>query len=92
MKTIRALRQEQGWTQLEFANRLGVTPATVFNWERGRHEPKATQLRAMARAFGVSMDDIDFGGDREGDPAARTSRAASPEAPLLGGRRGTRSS
>jgi transcriptional regulator with XRE-family HTH domain len=66
VKTIRALRQERGWTQLEFANRLGVTPATVFNWERGKYEPKASQLRAMARAFGVSMDDIDFeGGDRE---------------------------
>ncbi len=67
MKTIRALRQERGWTQLELANRLGVTPATVFNWERGKYEPKALQLRAMARVFGVSMDDIDFegGGDRE---------------------------
>jgi len=60
MRTIRELRQERGWTQLELANHLGVTPATVFNWERGRHEPKASQLRAMARLFGVSMDVIAF--------------------------------
>lgn len=68
MKTVRALRQELGWTQLELANRLGVTPATVFNWERGKYEPKASQLRSMARVFGVSMDEIDFGAK----PAAQT--------------------
>ena len=62
MRTIRELRQERGWTQLELANAIGVTPVTVFNWERGRHEPKASQLRALARAFGVSMDEVDFGG------------------------------
>jgi transcriptional regulator with XRE-family HTH domain len=45
---------------------IGVTPATVFNWERGRHEPKASQLRALARHFGVSMDEIDFESPLEG--------------------------
>ena len=58
MKTIRELREGRGWTQLELANKLGVTPATVYNWERGRYEPSASKLRAIARAFGVSMDDI----------------------------------
>jgi transcriptional regulator with XRE-family HTH domain len=45
---------------------IGVTPATVFNWERGRHEPKASQLRALARHFGVSMDEIDCESPLEG--------------------------
>ncbi len=70
MKTIRELREERGWTQLDLANRLGVTPATVYNWERGKYEPKASQLRALARAFGVSMDEIDFEGDARGKYAA----------------------
>jgi transcriptional regulator with XRE-family HTH domain len=60
MKTIRQLREARGWTQLDLAYRVGVTPATVYNWERGRYEPKASQLRALARVFEVSMDDIDF--------------------------------
>ncbi len=60
MKTIRELRTERGWSQLELANRAGVTPSTIYNWERGRFEPKATQLRAVARAFGVSSDDIEL--------------------------------
>lgn len=58
MRTIRQLREARGWTQLDLANQLKVTPATVYNWERGRYEPSASKLRAIAQAFGVSMDDI----------------------------------
>jgi transcriptional regulator with XRE-family HTH domain len=63
MKTIRQLREVAGLTQLEVAYKLGVTPATVSNWERGVYEPKVTQLRAMARLFDVRMDDIELVGD-----------------------------
>jgi transcriptional regulator with XRE-family HTH domain len=58
MKTIRQLREERGWTQLELANRLEVTPATVYNWERGKYEPTASKFRQIAHVFEVSMDDI----------------------------------
>lgn len=58
MKTIRELREERGWTQLQLAIKLGVTPVTIYNWERGRYEPKVSQFRSLAREFGVSMDDI----------------------------------
>ncbi len=60
MKTIRELREERGLTQLQVAIGIGVTPATVYNWERGKFEPKASQLRALAQFFNVSMDAIDF--------------------------------
>jgi transcriptional regulator with XRE-family HTH domain len=59
-KTIRELREDAGLTQLQLANKIGVTPSAVYNWERGRNEPKASQLRTMARLFGVSMDVINF--------------------------------
>src|SRR5688572_25873699 len=71
MQTIQELRKSRGWTQLQLANTLGVTPVTVYNWERGRHEPKASQLRALAKVFGVSMDEIDFEG--QGKPAGEGS-------------------
>ncbi len=58
MKTIRQLREECGETQLQLAIALGVTPATVYNWERGKYEPTASMFRRIARAFGVSMDAI----------------------------------
>lgn len=65
MKTVQELRTERGWTQLELANRLGVTPVTVYNWERGRHVPSAAQVRALAREFGVCMEEVDFDGPYE---------------------------
>ncbi len=70
MKTIRQLREEQNWTQLEVAFKLGVTPATVSNWERGIYEPKASQLRAIARLFGVPMDDVLLVGEETQEKAA----------------------
>jgi transcriptional regulator with XRE-family HTH domain len=69
MKTIRELREERGWSQFELAVRAGVTPGTVGNWERGKTEPKATQLRRLAEVFGVTMDGIEIL-DREGKVAA----------------------
>ena len=57
-RTIRELRNQHAWTQVELANRLGVTPSTVYNWEHGNWEPRASQLRQLAAAFGVRMDDI----------------------------------
>ncbi len=59
-KTIRQLREERGWTQLELANRLGVTPATIYTWERDRNEPRASQFRKLADLFGVPMDAIEI--------------------------------
>jgi len=45
---------------VELAAALGVSLATVYNWEAGKFEPRASQLRALANLFGVSMDVIDF--------------------------------
>ncbi len=60
MKTIRQLREEKGWTQLDLAYHLKVTPGTVYAWESGRSEPRVSQLRALARLFGVSSDEIEL--------------------------------
>ena len=60
MQTIRELRERAGLTQAQLAARIGVTVGTVSGWERRINEPRASQLRALARVFGVSMDVIDF--------------------------------
>lgn len=58
MKTIRELRVERGWTQLELANRLGLVPSTIHKWEVRGTVPDVRQYRALANVFGVSMEDI----------------------------------
>ncbi len=60
MKTIRELREDSGLTQLQLAVKIGVTPASIYNWESGRYQPRIKQLRDLASAFGVSSDDISF--------------------------------
>ncbi len=59
-KTIREWRKEKGWTQAELAYHAGVAPSSVYNWESGRFEPRASQLRDLAAALGVKMDDIEL--------------------------------
>jgi transcriptional regulator with XRE-family HTH domain len=58
LETIRQARERRGWTQLQVAIQLGLTPVTIYNWERGRSEPRVSQFRLLARLLGVSMDDL----------------------------------
>ena len=60
MKSLRTLREAKGLTQAQLANAVGVAPSSVYNWERGKFEPRASQLRELARVLGVRMDEIDF--------------------------------
>lgn len=60
MQTIKQLRESRGMSPVQLAAALKVSLATVYNWESGKFEPRASQLRALARLFGVSMDAIDF--------------------------------
>ena len=50
----------EGATQLELAIAVSVTPVMFYNWERGKYEPEASQVRAITQFFGVSMDEIVF--------------------------------
>jgi transcriptional regulator with XRE-family HTH domain len=46
---IKAARYRQGWTQSEFAARLGVRPSTVCRWEAGSSAPSdENKLRIAA--------------------------------------------
>lgn len=60
MKTIRQLREERSMSPVQLAAHLDTSLATIYNWESGKYEPRASQLRAIARLFDVSMDDIVF--------------------------------
>lgn len=56
---IAALRVNKGLTQSEMANQLGVTTATVSNWERGQRMNLSNLVR-VAEFFKVPLDDIDL--------------------------------
>ena len=57
-KNIKELRLERGLTQLELANKIGVTQGAVYFWEKGINEPTAGYLIAMAKIFSVTVDEL----------------------------------
>lgn len=44
--------------QKEWASALGVSNATVINWEKGNTEPSLSVLRKMSELSGIPMDFI----------------------------------
>ena len=54
-KRIKQLRADRGWSQQEFANRMGVTRSAVGNWEQGLREPDYTTLERVADLFNCEM-------------------------------------
>ncbi len=53
---IRNLRKEQGLTQEELAEQLGVTFQAVSKWENDSGLPDISQIVPLATVFGVSTD------------------------------------
>lgn len=50
---LAALRQERGWTQVELAERLGVTVKMVTYYEREATNPTAKTVAKLAEVFSV---------------------------------------
>ena len=55
---VRALREAKGWTQLELAERMGVSRKTVNTIENNVFAPSALVALKMARAFSTSVEEI----------------------------------
>ena len=52
------LRKLHGMTQEDLADAVGVTRQSVAQWESGKTCPNLTQSKAIADAFGVTLDDL----------------------------------
>lgn len=53
---FKQLREENGLSQIELGNRLGVTQQSVFAWEHGKTTPQIQTAITLARMYGVSLD------------------------------------
>ena len=61
---IARLRSEKGMTQVELAEKLGVSDKAVSKWELGGCYPDVTMFPLLADTFGVSVDFLMCGGSR----------------------------
>ena len=55
-KKIYELRTSFGWTQVQLAQKLGVTKQTVSNWENDNIQPSIDMLVKLSKIFNVSTD------------------------------------
>ncbi|MCP1101731.1 transcriptional regulator with XRE-family HTH domain [Aequitasia blattaphilus] len=55
---IQLLRKQKGWTQEELAEALFVSRTAVSKWESGRGLPSIESLKAIAKLFAVSIDEL----------------------------------
>jgi len=57
---VRELRTQQGLTQEEIAERVGVSRQTIISIESGRYNPSILLAYKLARVFGQSIEDLFF--------------------------------
>ena len=57
-ENIKAIRENKGWSQTQLANKLGVSRATVGNWEIGRRTPPVSLMSEIAFKLRVPLEDL----------------------------------
>ena len=55
---VAVLRKEKGMTQLELAEKMGVTDKAVSKWERDLSFPDVSYIPKLAEILGVSVDEL----------------------------------
>lgn len=55
---LRELRGERGWTQAELGERLDISRQSVNAIETGKYDPSLPLAFALARLFGLRIEDI----------------------------------
>jgi transcriptional regulator with XRE-family HTH domain len=90
-KTLQRLREAAGMSQVELARRSDTPIDSLRNWEQGRVLPRIDAAKRLARALGVSLDQLAAEGEApagdqppanpapQGQPAAH--RAAGDQPP-----------
>lgn len=81
--SIRKLREQNGMTQEQLADALGVTRPAVTQWESGWSLPKIGTLKQMAEIFGVNVGEVIDAGAQTDDTQASGIVLSSTERELI---------
>ena len=55
---LKQLRKSKGLNQTQLAEKIGVSLLTVFRWEKGERTPRIEEVKALAKALGVSEAEL----------------------------------
>ena len=58
MTKLKLARETKGLACDDVAETIGTTAQTLLRWEEGVFYPKAPNLRALAKVYNVSVDDL----------------------------------
>lgn len=70
------LRAAKAWTQEDLASEAGIKWHTIYAYERGLREPKMLAVKRLARALGITMDEMLRGIGDEPPPARQHRKRA----------------
>lgn len=57
-KNLKNARLENGLTQKQVAQNLGVVESCYANWEQGRTEPNLEMLRQLSTLLHITVDEL----------------------------------
>ena len=57
-KNLKSVRLENGLTQKQVAQKLGVVESCYANWEQGRTEPNLEMLRKLSTLLNITIDEL----------------------------------
>jgi DNA-binding transcriptional regulator YiaG len=52
-RSVQAQRKRLGFSAADYAMLIGVSPLTVYNWEKGKTRPRPEQLAALVALRGI---------------------------------------
>ena len=78
LEKIETLRSEKGWSINYLAMESGLTQSTLNNLYSRKTEPKISTLRAICRAFGITLSDF-FKEEENEDELVRRVKCLSQE-------------
>ena len=72
------LRKQKGLSQEELAEKLGVSRQAVSKWERSEASPDTDNLIALAKIYGLTLDELIFGEKQQEEEKANEEPIADP--------------
>ena len=55
---LQKLRKENGYSQEELADKLGISRQAVSKWERAESSPDTDNLIVLAKLYNISLDEL----------------------------------
>ena len=57
-KFILELRKEKNMTQMDLADKIGVTDRAISKWENGKGMPDLSLIQPLCKELGITINDL----------------------------------